>query len=163
MERLWSPWRSEYVTGAGGDGGCIFCDALARGDDVEARILYRGPRTFVILNAFPYNTGHLMIAPQRHAGELHELDGEERPELMEIASRSVQIVRDAMEPHGFNLGMNLGEVAGAGVPGHLHLHVVPRWGGDTNFMPVVGQTKVLPEMLAETDAKLRPHFSNLVT
>jgi ATP adenylyltransferase len=146
---------------AGGSGGCIFCDQLGAGNDEAAHILHRGPSCFVILNAFPYNTGHLMVAPRRHAGELHELDVSERHELMDLTSEAVEIVRAAMSPEGFNVGVNLGEVAGAGVPGHVHVHVVPRWGGDTNFMPVVGQTKVLPEMLADTAAKLRPGFAKL--
>jgi ATP adenylyltransferase len=157
MERLWTPWRSEYVTKADDD-GCIFCDHLAERDDEKANILYRGETTFVILNAFPYNTGHLMVAPMRHVGELSELETEERQELFDVMSRSIEVLRDAMNPHGFNTGMNLGRVAGAGLPGHLHVHVVPRWGGDTNFMPIVGQTKVLPELLADTAAKLRPGF-----
>ena len=121
----------EYVSAAGDDTGCIFCEHLARGDDNDAHILYRGEYVFVILNAFPYNTGHLMVAPLRHVGELHELDPAERSALMELTSRSVDIVQDVMTPNGFNVGMNLGTVAGAGVPGHLHIHVVPRWGGDT--------------------------------
>ena len=151
----------EYVGSAGEDEGCVFCDHLAEGNDEKAHILYRGPTTFVILNAFPYNTGHLMIAPQRHVGELGDLTEDERHELMDLTARSIDIVRTAMNAHGFNAGMNLGPVAGAGIPGHLHMHVVPRWGGDTNFMPVVGQTKVLPEMIAETDAKLRPLFKRV--
>jgi ATP adenylyltransferase len=114
---------------------------------------------FVILNAFPYNTGHLMVAPVRHVGELHDLESSELSALMQLTSRSVDIVKEAMDPDGFNVGMNLGAVAGAGVPGHLHVHVVPRWGGDTNFMTVVGETKVLPEMIADTDARLRPLFA----
>jgi ATP adenylyltransferase len=150
------------VTTAGGDdGGCIFCDHLAEGDDESARILYRGERTFVILNAFPYNTGHLMVAPLRHLGDICDLDEDERAELMKVTSQSVAIIRDAMGAHGFNVGINLGIVAGAGIPGHIHMHVVPRWGGDTNFMPVVGDTKVLPEMIEQTDAKLRPAFAAL--
>jgi ATP adenylyltransferase len=161
MQRLWSPWRSEYVTTAGEGEGCIFCDHLAAGDDAKAGILYRAAKTFVVLNAFPYNTGHLMIAPKRHAGELLELEPDERAELMDVTCTSVEVIREGMSPHGFNVGMNLGRVAGAGIPGHLHMHVVPRWGGDTNFMPVVGKTKVLPEMLADTDAKLRPLFDRL--
>jgi ATP adenylyltransferase len=143
-------------------GGCIFCDQLAEDDDEFARILYRGPAAFVILNAFPYNTGHLMIAPRRHVGELVDTRADERRELMDLTSSAVEIIRSAMDPHGFNIGINLGQVAGAGIPGHLPIHVVPRWGGDTNFMPVVGQTKVLPEMLADTYAKLRPGFDALV-
>jgi ATP adenylyltransferase len=151
----------EYMTKTDDNGGCIFCDHLAENDDESARILYRGPAAFVILNAFPYNTGHLMIAPLRHVGELEETTATERRELMDLISDAVQIIRSAMNPHGFNLGINLGQVAGAGIPGHLHVHVVPRWGGDTNFMPVVGQTKVLPEMLDDTYAKLRPGFDDL--
>ena len=139
---------------AGREEGCIFCGHLA---DDEG-ILYRASYTFVLLNAFPYNSGHLMVAPLRHVGEPDQLEPHERHELMEVTFLSVEVLREAMEPDGYNVGMNLGRVAGAGVPGHLHVHVVPRWGGDTNFMPVVGETKVLPEMLADTDAKLRPIF-----
>jgi ATP adenylyltransferase len=159
---LWSPWRSEYVTTAGSDdGGCIFCEHLAEGDDEKARILYRGERSFVILNAFPYNSGHLMVAPLRHLGDICDLDEAERAELMWLTSQSVAIIRETMGAHGFNVGINLGIAAGAGIPGHIHMHVVPRWGGDTNFMPVVGDTKVLPEMIDQTDAKLRPAFAAL--
>ena len=161
LERLWTPWRSEYVTTAGESDGCIFCDHLDQGDDHEARILHRGAKAFVILNAFPYNTGHLMVAPFRHVGDICELEEDERGEMMSLTSESIAIIRDAMKAHGFNVGMNLGTVAGAGIPGHIHMHVVPRWGGDTNFMPVVGGTKVLPEMIEQTDAKLSPLFARL--
>jgi ATP adenylyltransferase len=146
-----------YVTTADESDGCIFCDQLEGSDD-DAHILFRGERVFVILNAFPYNTGHLMVAPNRHVAELSDLDYSERCDLMDVASKSVDIVRSAMNAHGFNIGVNLGRIAGAGIPGHVHMHVVPRWGGDTNFMPVVGDTKVLPEMIADTAAKLRPGF-----
>ncbi len=159
MERLWSPWRSRYVSSAGDGDDCVFCESLAQGDDVKAGVLHRAKDVFVMLNAFPYNSGHLMVAPNRHAGELDELSGDERCELMEVTTRTVQVLGEAMSPHGFNIGINLGRVAGAGVPGHLHVHVVPRWGGDTNFMPVVGETKVLPESLDDTAAKLRPLFA----
>jgi len=158
MDRLWSPWRMEYVSKADEADGCIFCAALDGKDDELTHVLHREPEAFVILNAFPYNTGHLMVAPARHVGELHELARAERTALMELVAVSTEVIRDAMNPDGFNVGMNLGRVAGAGVPGHLHVHVVPRWGGDTNFMPVTAHTKVLPEMLAETAAKLRPGF-----
>jgi ATP adenylyltransferase len=152
----------QYMSQTGDeDGGCIFCDHLAEGDDEQARILHRARAAFVILNAFPYNTGHLMIAPLRHVGELEELSDEERHALMDLTTDAVAIIAEAMKPQGFNIGINLGEVAGAGIPGHLHVHVVPRWGGDTNFMPVVGETKVLPEMLADTYKKLRPGFDAL--
>ena len=161
LERLWTPWRSEYVTSAGEGDGCIFCDHLEQKDDRAARILHRGTRSFVILNAFPYNTGHLMVAPFRHVGDICELTDEERDEMMSLTSESIGIVRGALKAHGFNVGMNLGTVAGAGIPGHIHMHVVPRWGGDTNFMPIVGRTKVLPEMIEQTDEKLRPLFERL--
>ncbi|MEO8322767.1 MAG: HIT domain-containing protein, partial [Actinomycetota bacterium] len=152
MERLWSPWRNEYVTTAGSSGdGCIFCDHLTEGDDETTHILWRGEHVNVLLNAYPYNTGHLMVAPLRHVAELGDLSAEERAELMETTNRSVAIITEAMNPEGFNTGMNLGAAGGAGLPGHLHMHVVPRWSGDTNFMTTVGDTKVLPEMLAETD------------
>jgi ATP adenylyltransferase len=150
----------EYVTGSGSDdGGCVFCNHLSQSNDEDAHILFRDESVFVLLNAFPYNTGHLMVAPTRHVGELRNLATAELAALMKLTSRSVDIVGEVMRPDGFNVGMNLGAVAGAGVPGHLHMHVVPRWGGDTNFMTVIGDTKVLPEMIADTDAKLRPLFA----
>lgn len=146
---------------AGKSEGCIFCNHLAENDAAAAHILYRGKACFVILNAFPYNTGHLMVAPTRHVGDVAELEHRERHELFELMCRSVEIIRDAMKPEGFNTGMNLGAAGGAGIPGHLHVHVVPRWVGDTNFMSTVANTKVLPEMLADTAAKLRPGFAAL--
>ena len=149
------------MTSAGEGEGCIFCDHLEQKDDLAARILYRGARSFVILNAFPYNTGHLMVAPFRHVGDICELEHDERDEMMSLTSESIGIIRAALKAHGFNVGMNLGTVAGAGIPGHIHMHVVPRWGGDTNFMPIVGKTKVLPEMIEQTDEKLRPLFARL--
>jgi ATP adenylyltransferase len=161
MERLWSPWRSEYVTSAGEDESCIFCAALRSDEDEASGVLYRSDEVFVMLNAYPYNSGHVMVATRRHVGELVELSAGERHGLMDAVAATVGVLSEALHPHGFNMGTNLGRVAGAGVPGHLHVHVVPRWGGDTNFMPVVGQTKVLPEMLADTDAKLRPLFARL--
>jgi ATP adenylyltransferase len=150
----------EYVGSAGSDDTCIFCSALDQ-EDEKVWVLYRGETTFALLNAYPYNTGHLMVAPTRHVGELEDLSDEERRDLMDLTTKSVAAMRDAMAPDGFNIGMNLGRIAGAGVPGHLHVHVVPRWSGDTNFMPVVGDTKVLPEMLASTYAKLKPGFANV--
>jgi ATP adenylyltransferase len=141
--------------------GCIFCEHLGAGDDKKAHILFRGACAFVLLNAFPYNTGHLMVAPLRHAADVSELDEAERSELFDLTCRSVEIIRSAMGAEGFNTGMNLGAAGGAGIPGHLHMHVVPRWNGDTNFMPVTGNTKVLPEMLADTYAKLKAAFNEL--
>jgi ATP adenylyltransferase len=157
MERLWTPWRADYVTQTGDPSSCFLCDLVAHpdGDDAEL-ILHRGESTMIVLNKFPYNTGHAIVAPHRHVGDLTELTGEERGLIMEETSRVVGALRDALRPQGFNVGLNLGMVAGAGLPDHVHVHVVPRWGGDTNFMPIVGETKVLPEALDETAAKLRP-------
>ena len=156
MDRLWAPWRGEYVRSASSEEpqGCLFCELQGKGDE-EAYVLTRGARGFVVLNAYPYNSGHLMVAPYRHEGDPEKLDEDESLELQQLVQRALAALRDAMSPDGFNVGMNLGRVAGAGVPDHLHWHVVPRWNGDTNFMPVVGDTKVLPEMLAETFAKLQ--------
>ena len=158
MEHLWSPWRMTYVSGAGSEPDCFLCAALTSKNDEESLVVHRGELMLTVLNKFPYNTGHVMIAPHRHVAELAELDVTERAALMEETSRTIEAIRSAMAPHGFNVGMNLGQVAGAGVPGHLHVHVVPRWGGDTNFMPVIGETKVIPEDLAATYAKLRAEF-----
>ena len=158
MDRLWSPWRSEYVTGNAEDEGCFLCSFAESDDDEKNHVLWRGDRAFVVLNAYPYNSGHAMVAPRRHVGDAWDLEGDERTELFDAAFMTIDAIRDVMGPHGFNVGMNLGTVAGAGVPGHLHVHVVPRWGGDTNFMPAVSETKVLPELLSQTYAKLRPAF-----
>ena len=149
----------EYVQAARDDSeGCLFCDKAALGDDEEALIVARGERGFVMLNAYPYNPGHLMVAPSRHVGDLEELTAEELEDASSLLQRSIRALKEVSSPHGFNLGMNLGRVAGAGVADHLHWHIVPRWDGDTNFMPVVGETKVLPELLSGTYAKLRPLF-----
>lgn len=151
----------EYIKGSERYDTCFLCDTASSDDDEENLIVARGANAFVILNRFPYNTGHLMVAPYRHVGELDELTHEEFDEIWAWTRRSVAALRAASQPHGFNIGINLGTVAGAGVPGHFHLHVVPRWGGDTNFMPVVGETKVLPELLSETYMRLRPLLDSL--
>ena len=161
MERIWSPWRMAYIQAAkeqGEDGGCIFCDLPAEGDDVRTMILARGELAFVIVNSFPYNPGHLMVAPFRHVGSFTSLEAAELADVDALVARSTRALEQEMEPHGYNLGMNLGRVAGAGIPDHVHWHLVPRWNGDTNFMPVVGQTRVLPELLEETYARLRPRY-----
>ena len=136
---------------------CVFC-ALLDGTADEDRILVRTAQAFVTLAKYPYNPGHLLVLPLRHVGELEDLLTEEHADIAALLSQSVRALRTAAEPHGFNVGLNLGRVAGAGIPEHLHWHVVPRWSGDTNFMPVVGETRVLPELLSETFTKLRPHF-----
>lgn len=149
----------EYIQSAREESeGCIFCEQPARGDDEAAYILARSERAFVMLNAYPYNPGHLMVAPLRHVGEYEELDEAEVAETSALLQRSLTVLKDASSPDGFNVGMNLGRVAGAGFAEHLHWHVVPRWNGDTNFMPVLGETKVLPELLSETYVKLKRRF-----
>ena len=165
MERLWTPWRAEFVTGqTGGQGessglpACFLCESPTRGQDDQVYILHRARFAYVILNLYPYNTGHLMITPYEHGGELEELAPETSEEMWTLAQLSVRILKAEYGPDGFNIGMNVGRLAGAGVPGHLHLHVVPRWGGDTNFLAVVGETRILPEDLNQTYARLRPLF-----
>jgi ATP adenylyltransferase len=161
LEYLWSPWRMQYIESAKASEEperCIFCDKPQAGNDEETYIVARGDRAFAILNAFPYNPGHLMIAPFRHVGDLVELHPEETADADALIQRSIRALRAASNPDGFNIGMNLGRVAGAGIPGHVHWHVVPRWNGDTNFMTVVGETRILPELLSETFSKLNPLF-----
>jgi ATP adenylyltransferase len=160
VERLWSPWRMEYIRSAAEPdaGECIFC-ALPDGDDEANHILARDALAFAMLNAYPYNAGHLMVAPRRHVGDFEELTADEHASIASLLERSVRALREEMAPDGFNLGMNVGRVAGAGFPGHLHWHVVPRWSGDTNFMPVTGGTRVLPELVDDTDRRLRPRFA----
>jgi ATP adenylyltransferase len=161
VDRIWSPWRMAYIQAAkeqSNDARCIFCDLPAEGDDERTGILVRGELAFVILNSYPYNPGHLMVAPFRHVGDFGALEAPEHAEIDALVADSIRALDGEMQPHGFNLGMNLGRVAGAGIPDHLHWHVVPRWNGDTNFMPVVGETRVLPELLEETYARLRPRF-----
>ena len=160
LERMWAAWRGEYVVGADdqvhdGD-ACVFCRILSSGlPDNETYVLWRGKRVFAILNAYPYTSGHLMVMPLRHIAELDELDDDEADELFAAARHAVAAVKVAYEPGGFNLGANLGRAGGAGIPGHLHLHVLPRWNGDTNFMTAIAETRVLPESLPTTWKKLK--------
>jgi ATP adenylyltransferase len=151
--QLWAPWRLEYVAGADEEKGCVFCRAAAE-DDEAGLVVRRGEHAFVLLNRYPYASGHLMVAPYRHEPEFGELSSEEALEVHRLASTGIGALADAMRPQGFNLGWNLGRIAGAGVVDHVHLHVVPRWAGDTNFMPVFGDVKVIPEALQETRRKL---------
>jgi ATP adenylyltransferase len=159
MDHLWSPWRISYVTGTAGAIGCVFCDAFA-GEEVSL-VIFRGSTCYVILNKFPYNNGHLMVVTNRHIASLQDATAEELGELIDLARRAEVALGEAYSPHGLNMGINLGKPAGAGVLDHVHLHVVPRWTGDTNYMTVVGQTRVLPEELTETAARLRPIFERL--
>ena len=162
MERLWAPWRMEYIGNIGkGDEECIFCSKPAEDKDEENFILYRGKCAFIILNAFPYSNGHLLVAPYRHTADLAGLNEAEASELLALTQLGVQVLRKAMNPEGFNIGMNLGRAAGAGIADHLHLHIVPRWGGDTNFMTVCGTVKVIPEALPVTLKKLQQALNSL--
>jgi ATP adenylyltransferase len=160
VERLWSPWRLTYVTGGTSTSSCIFCDA-ADADSDAPLVLYRGVHGFVILNLFPYNNGHLMIVPRRHIASLVEATPAELLELIDLTRRAEMVLTEAYAPQGLNIGVNLGRAAGAGVADHLHMHVVPRWSGDTNFMTVVGTVRVLPETLDQTADRLRPLFEKL--
>ena len=153
MERLWAPWRLEYIASADDQPGCVFCAAV-EGEDEEKLVVHRGTRTIALLNKFPYSSGHLMVAPQRHVGEFGELEDDEVVEIHRLASAGIGALAQIYRPQGYNLGWNLGRVAGAGVLDHVHLHVVPRWAGDTNFMPVLADVKVMPEHLAETRRRL---------
>lgn len=155
MRQIWAPWRIEYILMRKRK-GCIFCKfSDEKEKDEENFVLFRGRKNFVVLNNYPYNNGHLMVAPYRHVKNLEDLTEEEIYEHFMIVKKTVEILKKAYKPHGFNIGINLGKVAGAGVEGHIHTHVVPRWRGDTNYMPVIANTKVIPEALNETYKKLK--------
>ena len=154
MDYLWSPWRYQYVRGALPSGGCIFCDRAAERRDAENLIVFRGALNFIILNRFPYTAGHLMVAPYQHVATLEDAGGEALMEMILLAKKAEHRLAEIYHPHGFNIGMNIGASAGAGVAEHIHLHVVPRWHGDSNFMTTVGETRVLPEDLGVTYSKL---------
>jgi ATP adenylyltransferase len=153
MKHLWAPWRLEYIKQADEQAGCVFCLAADAADD-EGLVVHRGEHAFVVLNKYPYSSGHLMVAPIRHVGEFGELDDREALEIHRLGQLGLVALAAVYEPQGYNLGWNLGRVAGAGVVDHVHLHVVPRWAGDTNFMPVLADVKVLPEHLAESRFRL---------
>lgn len=160
MEHLWAPWRMAYIDPSGAkEQGCIFCVKPQEDRDEENLILYRGERCFVLMNLFPYNNGHLMIAPYAHVPDIERLDAETLTEIMLTAQKSLAALRAALRPDGFNMGINQGTVAGAGIADHVHFHVVPRWNGDTNFMPVLADTKVMPDYLRNTYRQLKPHFA----
>ena len=162
MERLWSPWRLEYVTGSKPESGCVFCNA-PRPPAPDSLIVYERTTCYVILNLYPYNNGHLMVVPYRHTGSLSSLTTDERHEMSDLQALCEAALLDAYQPHGINVGINLGKPAGAGVLEHVHVHLVPRWNGDTNFMTVVGTTRVLPEDLHQSAARLRPIFAKLAS
>ncbi|MEM3395053.1 MAG: HIT domain-containing protein [Nitrososphaerota archaeon] len=157
MDRLWAPWRMAYIGGQKTQ-RCIFCRKPKERNDRANLIIMRGETCFVMLNAYPYNNGHLMTAPYRHVGDIRRLSMRESSELMMLSILSIDLLMRALNPMGFNIGMNLGRIAGAGIADHVHMHIVPRWAGDTNYMPVIADTKVLPEYLDETYSKLLEHL-----
>jgi ATP adenylyltransferase len=160
MERLWAPWRMEYI-GKEQPPGCLFCRAIADPSDPDASlVVWRPEGGIVMLNKFPYNSGQVMVAPRAHKGDLADLTDEESLALMRALGRTIKVLREALKPEGFNVGANLGRVAGAGIPDHVHLHVVPRWNGDTNFMPVLSEVKVVNEHLEQTAEKLKRAFAS---
>ncbi|MFQ5456589.1 MAG: HIT domain-containing protein [Nitrospirota bacterium] len=157
MEHIWAPWRMEYIEKKK-ESDCIFCCTTEEEEDKENYILYRGDSVFVIMNAYPYNNGHLMVIPYEHVSSFEFLDDKVLLDLMKTTNISTTALRSLFSPDGFNIGANLGKVAGAGIESHVHIHVVPRWNGDTNFMPVIGDTKVISEHLESTYLKLLPYF-----
>ena len=157
MEQIWAPWRIQYIQ-MEKPRGCILCEKPGENSDAQNYILYRGSKNFVIMNSYPYNPGHLMVAPYRHVASLDELTNDERCEHFEIVSRCIRLLREVFSPQGFNIGINMGKVAGAGIDEHVHTHIVPRWQGDANFMPVISNMRVVPEAVAETYAKLKDKF-----
>lgn len=163
MDKLWAPWRMEYIlSDKSEDQGCIFCDkSHPKADDRENLVLFRGERAFILMNLYPYNNGHLMIAPYEHVDSLEKLPLETLTEVMALVQRTVGLLRKTMRAEGFNLGVNQGKIAGAGIAEHLHFHIVPRWTGDTNFMPVTGHTKVMVQGLTETYDRLKKAFDEL--
>lgn len=159
MQQLWAPWRLQFILQPKPD-ACFLCEAVRGGDERVALLLCRTEWSICLMNRYPYNNGHLLIAPQRHEGDLGKLEPEELTDMSLLLQRTVTVLREAMAPHGFNIGANIGAAAGAGVADHLHLHVVPRWEGDTNFMPVLGDVKVVPQSIDELYDSLRPKFDS---
>jgi ATP adenylyltransferase len=160
MDYLWTPWRYQYVIKREDAGVCVFCSAAQSVDDEKTLVVHRGAHNFVILNRFPYTSGHVMVVPNQHVSTLADLHAEALVELIQLGAQCEKHLRTSYRPDGINLGMNLGKSAGAGIADHLHLHVLPRWTGDTNFMTVIGETRVMPEMLEVTWEKLRAAFAN---
>ncbi|HYH12461.1 MAG TPA: HIT domain-containing protein [Thermomicrobiales bacterium] len=158
-ERLWTPWRMRYIGGGAREQGCIFCTRLARGNDVDSLILHRSDHAFAIMNLYPYNTGHVMVVPNRHEADLDQLDEATQIDMATLLPKVLTALRSVLGCDGFNIGLNLGSVAGAGIADHLHQHVVPRWEGDANFMPIIAGTMVIPEMIPSSYAKFRAELS----
>lgn len=165
MEKIWSPWRSQYIESFKEkkckDTGCVFCDALTDKNTEESLLLHRDENTFVVMNLYPYNNGHLMVVPNRHLSDFTELSEIEHAEIMKNVKKAILALKEVMKPHGFNYGANIGKAAGAGIDTHLHFHIVPRWNGDTNFMPVLGEVKLISQDLMITKNKLIKAFEKL--
>jgi ATP adenylyltransferase len=161
MNVIWAPWRMEYILSDKEKGCCIFCIGNNRSNDKESLILHAGSMSTVMMNKFPYNNGHILVAPVRHVPDMEQLSPEESLDLILMVKKTLGILRKEMSPEGFNVGLNLGKVAGAGVEEHMHFHIVPRWSGDTNFMTVTGDVRVIPEHIRVTCEKLRPYFENI--
>lgn len=167
MERLWSPWRSQYIgsfkeSTKTSEESCFFCEALEKGESsLETLIVHNGNFAFVIMNKFPYNNGHLLISPKKHTGDLTSLNIDELTEIISLQKDCINVLEEIYKPHGFNIGANLGRAAGAGVPGHLHYHILPRWNGDTNFMPILSETKILSQSLEESFLMISEGFRKL--
>jgi ATP adenylyltransferase len=159
MDYLWTPWRYAYVTSAGKISGCIFCELPGLNDDAKARIVYRGEHCFIILNSYPYTPGHVMVVPFAHLDQLQALPVEAAHEMMDLSQKMESVLRTLYSPDGINLGMNIGKAAGAGVAGHIHMHVLPRWVADANFISVVGETRILPESLEMTYDRIKGALS----
>ena len=162
MDRLWAPWRIGFILKGENKGDCFLCQYPGEDNDETNLILHRGEKNFIILNAYPYNTGHLLVAPYRHIGRLEDMTDPESKEHFELIGLCVKLLTKVMQPAGFNTGMNLGKVAGAGIADHIHTHIVPRWQGDANFMPVLSETKVIPESLTMTYNKLKGGLPELI-
>jgi len=160
MRYLWAPWRMEYIL-EGKQKGCIFCKKPREKKDKENLILYQNEYALVMMNKFPYNNGHVMVVPKHHGPDLNQLGDKEFQELIYLLKATIQILKTILHPHGFNIGMNIGKIGGAGVEDHVHFHIVPRWTGDTNFMPILGKTKIVPEYLEKTYDQLHPAFADL--
>lgn len=160
MKHIWSPWRMKYIENHEIVNGCVFCNEQAKADGAENLIALRGENAYVILNRYPYTSGHLMVVPFEHKPNLEELDSKTRAEIMELTTQCMTVLRKIYNPQGFNMGANIGKAAGAGVLGHVHIHIVPRWAGDTNFMSALGETRVLPETLEDTYKRVKEAFEN---
>jgi ATP adenylyltransferase len=158
FDLIWAPWRMEYIKKVD-EPGCVFCKKLKKKDGPENLVLYRGRKSFIMLNLYPYTNGHVMVAPLKHIKDLENLDAATLAEMMKLSQKMIMVLKKLMHPEGFNVGINIGKVAGAGVLGHVHIHIVPRWNGDHNFMPVLGATKIMPQTLAEVYELLKKELS----